>query len=220
MSPRGSIGVVVPVRDGGRYLDAALDSLERCADVGQVVVVDDASRDDSATIAERRAGVELIRRTEQVGPAAARNLGVAALDREIVGFLDADDRWTVAGSDPRLDPLHRDPELDIVFARLCMLRRRADGGEERSAPRRHMQLGAALVRRRLFDRIGGFDPAAIPAEDLDWFARARQAGARMSFVPAVTLDYRRHAGQLTSSSEILVSSTLLAARRALGRRRR
>jgi len=220
MNASGRIGVVVPVYNGARYLDEALASLERCHDVGQVVVVDDASTDASREIAGRRASVTLLSLERNVGQAEARNRGVDAIDRDFVGFLDADDRWTIDGADPRLAPLVEEPAIDIVASQLTMLRLHADGRQERSSPRHYMQLGTALVRRQLFERVGGFDATAMPAEDLDWFARAKEAGARIEFLAVATLDYRRHAAQLTHERETLTRSTLLAVRHALDRRRR
>ena len=80
----------MPVRDGERYLEAALRSLlDQTRPPDELVVVDDGSRDGSAALAEAL-GVRVLRRPA-LGVAAARNAGVAATSADLVGFLDADD---------------------------------------------------------------------------------------------------------------------------------
>ena len=44
-----------------------------------------------------------------------------------------------------------------------------------------------LARKTVFDRIGGFDPRFVPAEDAEWFFRAKDAGIAMGVVSEVLL---------------------------------
>jgi GT2 family glycosyltransferase len=86
-----SVSVVVCSYNGSRTIR---ESLERLAHVDypnfEVIVVDDGSTDDTATIA-REFDVRLIR-TENRGLSSARNTGIHAARGEIVAFLD-DDAW-------------------------------------------------------------------------------------------------------------------------------
>jgi GT2 family glycosyltransferase len=55
-----------------------------------------------------------------------------------------------------------------------------------------------LLRRELFERVGGFQPGMPYAEDIDWRARAADCGAREHRIDAV-LSYRRiHANNVTA----------------------
>jgi glycosyltransferase involved in cell wall biosynthesis len=85
------LSVVVPVRDGQATLPALLDSLaaqDFPAGRFEIVVVDSASRDASAEVAERR-GARLVR-VPTPGRARARNAGAAAARGGALAFVDAD----------------------------------------------------------------------------------------------------------------------------------
>src|SRR5207248_1541045 len=83
------VSAVVPVLNGGRYLDELLAALER-EGVDGVLVIDSQSDDDSVAIARRRGArvIEIERAQFQHG--ATRNMGAAESDGELVCFLTQD----------------------------------------------------------------------------------------------------------------------------------
>ncbi len=82
--------VVVPAFNSARTLPRTLIALERqtVADSMEVIVVDDGSTDDTASLAEE-AGARVIRQPNR-GPAVARNAGAKAARGEFILFTDAD----------------------------------------------------------------------------------------------------------------------------------
>lgn len=91
-----TVSIVVPVRNRPRQLDACLAALARLeypSDRWEVIVVDDASSDDTAARAEawkERLALQLIRLPQQVGAAECRNQGARAARGEIIAFTDSD----------------------------------------------------------------------------------------------------------------------------------
>jgi glycosyltransferase involved in cell wall biosynthesis/GT2 family glycosyltransferase len=84
-----SVSVVIPVRDGERYLPQLLAALER-ERPDEVLVIDSGSRDRSVEIA-RAAGVGLIEiAPEEFGHGRTRNLGAEQTAGELVAFLTQD----------------------------------------------------------------------------------------------------------------------------------
>jgi O-antigen biosynthesis protein len=84
-----TVSVVIPVKDGERYLEELLDALAR-EGVEETLVIDSGSRDRSCQIA-RRAGVELLEITPQeFGHGRTRNLGVERTAGELICFLTQD----------------------------------------------------------------------------------------------------------------------------------
>ena len=87
------ISVVIAARDAERTLPATLDGLAAQEGAGpfEVIVVDNGSRDRTASVADAHPRVDrVIRRARGAGPGAARNDGVAAASGEVVAFTDAD----------------------------------------------------------------------------------------------------------------------------------
>lgn len=199
------VSIVVPVRDRAAELDACLRSLRRLRYPGPapvVVVVDDGSRRPVTA----PAGVRVVRLDRRVGPGAARNAGAALCSTELLAFLDSDCRaepgWLEA-----LVPELGDPAVAAAGGRVLPDRER--GWLERyEAVRSPLDLGASaapvrprrpvpylvtanlVVRRAVFEAIGGFDPAMDPGEDVDLCWRLAAAGHVLVYRPAGTV---RHA---------------------------
>lgn len=86
--------VVVPCFNQGRFLAEAIESLlSQRGHVPEIIVVDDGSTDDTASVASRYGDrVQLIRQDNR-GLPNARNVGLAAARGRFVAFVDADDAW-------------------------------------------------------------------------------------------------------------------------------
>jgi glycosyltransferase involved in cell wall biosynthesis len=223
-----SISVVVPVHNGGPFLEAAVESIERQDrryDL-EIIVVDDGSTDDTPDVIGRLGGRVRTMRQDQSGPSAARNTGISTATGELLAFLDADDRWPDDKLEYQVAALVDDPALDVVLGRISYLP--LGGGitpdvafedpERRTISNVH--LGSGLYRRRSFDRVGGFDETLRFSEDHDWFLRAREAGLRIRILDRVTLLYQLHDRNMTRGrgpDQVMLAEVL---KRSLDRRRR
>src|SRR3954453_6737383 len=74
----------------GRAVASAL--AQRPVPPAEVIVVDDASGDDTAEVA-RQAGATVIVNPENLGEGATRNVGIEAASRPWIALLDSDDEW-------------------------------------------------------------------------------------------------------------------------------
>src|SRR5947209_20586698 len=90
---RPDVSIVIPTRNRARYLDVALASLavQDPRVEHEVVVIDDASEDDTASVAERH-GARVVRQPAQRGLNAGRNAGIRHTSAPLVAFLDDDIR--------------------------------------------------------------------------------------------------------------------------------
>jgi glycosyltransferase involved in cell wall biosynthesis len=213
-------------------LGETLDSLaqSRTTFPWNVVVVDNNSTDQTCAIVTARAAtypVKLIYLFEpRQGKSNALNTGLAATDAEIVIFTDDDvlfdEGWVEASCRTMLDDRTVDytggPVLPIwerprpswlheqrsdLWGTLAIL----DYGTEPFIfeDRQRVPLGANMaVRRRLIDRIGGFDPklgrtgtSLLGQEQAEFFCRSRAIGARGLYVPAMSLRHHVPARRLT-----------------------
>ncbi|MGL3111870.1 glycosyltransferase family 2 protein [Bradyrhizobium sp. BR 1432] len=91
------VSVVVPTYRDGDALRRALESVaNQTFQPREVVVVDDATGDDSSEktcAAARTLNIRLVKLPTNAGPGAARNAGIAESTEPFLAFLDADDEW-------------------------------------------------------------------------------------------------------------------------------
>ena len=115
MSQAPSVSVVIPVRDGARYLGEVLDALARQPDPHDVLVIDSGSRDGSPEIA-RSAGA----RVHEIAPGTfghgrTRNLGAELTGGEIICFLTQDATPTEGWLAALLAAFAQDDRVGVVF---------------------------------------------------------------------------------------------------------
>lgn len=90
MTRQPLVSVIIPVHNGDKYLNQCLEALARSSYKNyEIIVVDDASTDNSAEIARKRA-ITVLQLPRQSGPAAARNYGAQKGQGEILFFIDSD----------------------------------------------------------------------------------------------------------------------------------
>jgi GT2 family glycosyltransferase len=193
-----ALSVIVPVRDGGPAFARCLAALGRSTLSGyELVVVDDASGDDSAAVAAAH-GARVVRLGERRGPAAARNAGARAARGELLFFLDADCEPAPDALERAAAELEREPALDAVFGSYDD--RPAEPGlvsqfknlfhhwthQRGAGPASTFWAGCGAIRRRRFLELGGFDERryGVPSiEDIELGYRLREAGGSIRLLP-------------------------------------
>lgn len=198
-----TLTVVVPVRDRTEQLDRCLASL---ADL-RVVVVDDASADRAAVAAvAKRHGASVIALERNLGPAGARNAGLARVKTPLVAFVDSD--VVVRSSSLLMLARHLgDPDVALVAPAVVGKPRseRPRWFERYDAAASSLDLGRAGYRVQpgaavawlpsacLVGRIemlgDGFDPSMRVGEDVDLVWRLDTAGVIVRYDPTVTASH-------------------------------
>ncbi|MFD2257093.1 glycosyltransferase [Luteolibacter algae] len=195
--PSNSYSIIVCTRNGAERISGCLLAIRNL--VGgpyETLVINDGSTDDTATIvSEKFPGVRLLNLPPS-GLSAARNVGAAAANGNILAFTDDDcepDReWIV-----RLDRAFKNPEIDAAGGpNLPPVPRTVSEAVICSAPgapshvllsdtrAEHLPGCNISVRREAFEEIGGFDPVFKTAgDDVDFCWRLRDAGFQLGFVP-------------------------------------
>jgi len=214
------ISAIIPVLNGERFLEAAVASVlgQRHTDV-EIVVVDDGSTDATPEVA-RRLG-EAIRYVRQGnrGLPGARNTGLRESRGEWIAFLDVDDLWSDDKLALQSARLAASPAARIVLGRTQLLTESGGTFTPWGEPVLAASLGAALVRRRVFEDVGLFDETQRYCDDLDWFMRARERGVPIVVGDEVTLHYRRHGDNMTNQLGAGNHGLLSMLKKSLDRRR-
>jgi glycosyltransferase involved in cell wall biosynthesis len=196
--PDARVSVVIPVKNGERYLAEALESvLAQDYPPHEIVVVDGGSSDRSAEIAAGYDRVSVI--TQQgTGFAGAWNEGVAASDGEILAFIDSDDLWEPTKLRRQVECMLERPEVDYVITRVRFIADRRvppprtfdpallEGDHVANMP------SALAIRRSAFEAVGPFRTDYTIASDIDWFARAKDLPLTLCVLPEVLVYKRVH----------------------------
>jgi len=107
-----TISVVIPAYNAAEYIGRAIDSvLAQTRRPDEIIVVDDGSTDDTASIVETYGSQVRLIRQENTGVSAARNTGIDAATGEWIAFLDGDDEWLKEKLQLQVELLGRNSEL-------------------------------------------------------------------------------------------------------------
>jgi glycosyltransferase involved in cell wall biosynthesis len=202
------IAIAIPLRDEEASIEALLDSLlAQSRPPDEIVVADGGSIDRTVERVERRIDRGEPVKLVQIGPAfpgRGRNEAVRATDCDWIAFTDggvrADRRWLEklaarAEARPEVDLVlgNFEPRIDTFFHRSAAVayvparRIHRDG----SGWRGHF-IASSLVRRSLWEAVGGFPEDLRSAEDLIFLEAARRhvGEDRVAVVPEATIEWQ------------------------------
>lgn len=198
-----SISVAVPCYNYGKFIKEALASVDvQSRQPDEIVIVDDASTDDSWHIVERevseRPNAKAFRHNQRNGACTTFDDCVRRSTGDLVVILSADDRLSPAYLE--LSELAiLDTDWDFAYCDIHCF------GSESTVIRvpefdavelgRHNYIhGSAMFRRSMFEQVGGFDSdfEKLGFEDWAFWLAAVTAGAKGGRVPGCWLEYRKH----------------------------
>lgn len=219
------MAVVIPVFNRVRFLRDALRSVfVQTLPPDEIIVVDDGSDDDPASIVAAFPGVRLIRQTN-AGPSAARNAGIAATASNYVVCLDSDDILLPTAIESNLACFAENPGVAFVYGG----HQRVDEALKPIGPpyfapmardayhdllrNNHVHmLGTVMFDRATLLEDGGFDPDVYRSEDYELLLRL----ARRSPIaghPGLVAQYRIHRANLSGRPAEMAVSALAAQER-------
>lgn len=225
-----TVSVVIPCFNRAKMIaDAVESALTQTRPALETLVIDDASTDGSAEIAER-AGARVIRLGRNVGNAAARNVGIRAARGHAVASLDSDDVWEPNHLESVAALLDQYPDAAVASSAVRFFGTRSGtwyGHVPPGAPANVLgpafygtaiPLITSVVRRDALLAVDGFDETERCAEDFDLWLRLAQ---RYAFVATrdITVNYRWHADQISAKPELEWEATYRFRRRFLDRLR-
>lgn len=121
MTDRPLVSVIMAAYNGARYVGSAIESvLDQSYPAVELVVVDDASTDDTVGVIERYVAaapdrVRLTRLTRNSGPCHARNVALEQCRGDLVCWLDDDDLWKPTKVERQVSVMLERPEVGLVY---------------------------------------------------------------------------------------------------------
>ncbi len=222
-----SASVIITTYNHARFLGEAIESvLAQTVKPAEIIVVDDGSTDDPASVVHKFHTVRLIRQKNQ-GLGAARNTGLEAARGKFIVFLDADDRLRPAALATNLALFKEQPECALVYGAYRLIGEsgsvkstiplRAAGDDAFAGFLNGNLIGmhaTVLYRRDILQDAGGFDPKLQACEDYDVYLRLSRFH-KVACSPEVLADYRRHGSNMSNKIPKMLASAL----EVLGRQR-
>ncbi len=209
-----NVSVVIPTHDRLGLVDEAVASvLEQTFPDLELVVVDDGSTDGTAEHLAARFSDPRLRIVvqENRGASAARNRGAAETSGEWLAFLDSDDRWLPRKLERQLEALAAHPDHPAAYTEEIWYRngRWANPRKihakysgwifERCLPLCIISPSSILMRREVFEALGGFDESLPACEDYDLWLRLAARHPVLLVPERLIVKRNGHPGQLSQA---------------------
>src|SRR5262245_19330373 len=106
--------IIIPTHNRPQQLPRAVESARTSGSEVEIIVVDDASQDETASVCRGLEGIKYVRLDRNQGVAGARNVGILASSTEFIAFLDDDDLRLPGSLDAQMELLRAHPEAGLV----------------------------------------------------------------------------------------------------------
>jgi glycosyltransferase involved in cell wall biosynthesis len=194
------VSVIIPTYNRSSLLKHAIQSvLDQTYSELECIVVDDASSDETRKVINSFEDNRLryFRHEENIGASAARNTGIRHVQAELIAFLDDDDQWLSTKLEKQVPLLKGLPErfgmvycwMDYYDANNKLIHQHHPTLKGYVFPQvlDAQRIGGCptlLVKRKVLERIGGFDENLLRGNDADFIRRVCQK-YEVDFVPEV-----------------------------------
>ncbi len=222
------VSIVIPNRNGVKLLQKNLPAVLAAGKSAEVMVVDDASTDDSiSAVIKEFPSVKIIKKDRHEGYPSTVDFGITQAKGDVIVLLNSD----VRPEKNFLAPLLKHFSDPQIFAVGCMdksiegekvvLRGRGvarwekgmyihSRGEIDKTDTAWVSGGSGAFRKTIWDKLGGMDPIFNPFywEDIDISYRALKAGYKILFEPASVVTHEHARGVIAQEYSQLRIKTI------------
>ena len=215
------VSVIIPTCNRARFLRAAIESvLNQTFQDFEIIVVDDASNDDTPTMMETLPDTRIryLRQGSKKGQGATRNAGILEARGEYIALLDDDDEWLPTKLQKQVALLDALPnEVGLIytgFFRIDANSKRVlseDIPQERGNVLHALCRGnwigtcsTVLLRRSCFNNVGLFDEELASGADYDMWLRISKE-FDVDFINEQLVFYNVHNNRISTNYESLTS---------------
>ena len=177
------ISVIIATHNRPHLLPTAISSARTAARDVEIVVVDDASSDDTAAVCKSISEITYVRVDRNQAVAGARNVGLIASSGKYITFLDDDDLRLPNSLDRQIEALEQNPNAAFVYGQAIPESSNGERGpaQPRCCPqgdifwllltRNFIPCGSVVFRRSILSKIGLLDEAIPGIDDWDLWLR-------------------------------------------------
>ena len=220
------VSVILAVKNGAQFITEALASVAAQAyEPLEIIVIDGHSSDVTPRLAQECPQARYFLQDGSGGVADAYNQGIAAAQGELIAFISHDDLWAKGKLHAQVAYLQEHPQVQYIVGQVMFF---LEPGQALPAGfRPELLIGShvgrimetLLARREVFAVVGPFRTDLSTAEDVDWYARAHDAGVVSAVLPQIVLHKRVHNANISLQSTENNRNLLQAVRASLQRKR-
>src|SRR5436190_20600798 len=179
--------VIIPTHNRAGLLARAVESVHQAGTDLEVIVVDNASTDNTSQVCEGLPNIRYVRLDQNLGEGGARNFGIQESRSEYVAFLDDDDLRLPGSLDRQYEVLLRNPRAALVYGPVLIGDEDCrPTGESFPASRptgdvfwellafNFIPLPSVVARKQPLIAAGLFAPGLQPARDYDLWLRVTE----------------------------------------------
>lgn len=215
-----TFSIIITTHNRPQLLPRAVASARQAGRDPEIVVVDDASTDETAEVCRSLYGIRSVRTDRRLGVAGARNVGIQESSGDYICFLDDDDERLPGSVDVQLDRLEAEPGAALVYGQALIDSGGSLSDQHSSYPdhfprgdcfwelleQNFIPCGSVVFRRSSFIHVGPLDESAAGIDDWDLWIRM-SAQFNVAVVEQPVYIWRRSApgsGQGSSSGAQMV----------------
>ncbi|HET7227096.1 MAG TPA: glycosyltransferase [Chthoniobacterales bacterium] len=223
-APAPQISVLITLYNYAAFIEGCVDAIDRSADLLavpiEILIIDDASTDDSWTRARRvqnrvTRAIRLVRKRFNTGLADARNVGTRIARAPYIFMMDADNLVTPPALSFLFNTMERE-QCAAAYSILCRFRKTPahpvgllshyDWDPEILVQGPYVD-AMAMFRRDVLLQLGGYDHTLSEIgwfgwEDYDMWLRFAQQDLAVGFVPNVLCLYRQHETSMINTTNL------------------
>lgn len=193
------VSVIIPCYNDGLYIGQAVDSIKRQTYQNiELIIVDDGS-DDKATMyalgALSSSNIKIIQ-TKHMGPAFARNKGIAVAVGSFILPLDSDDMIEPTYIEKAVHILEENPAIGIVYCQAAFFGEKSGNWQLPKYSLKEMLTGnvifsSAMFRKADWEKTNGYcENMKYGLEDYDFWLTLLENGAQVQQIQEVLFHYR------------------------------
>jgi hypothetical protein len=219
------------VYDAEGYLRQSIDSIliQTFEDFELLIISEHNTSIESIAVIESCSDERIrhIHNATTLGAVRSLNVGLAAAKGEYIALMDADDVSMPQRFEREVQFLDRHPSVGVVGTAFQVIDEKGRVIWKHSHPTNPALMkwelmfndvianSSAMVRRSIYDQIGGYDPRIHCAEDYELWTRAARITC-LANLPDILLQWRRHKNSISHLHyQALMRNTVTVAQKAL-----
>ena len=185
------VTVVMPVYNAAMYVEEALLSAVHLPEVGEIVLIEDGSKDNSLAICEElsktyeKVSLYIHENNQNKGASESRNLGILKAKHEYIAFLDADDIYKDNRFEKEQNIFLSNPKVDGVYSAVGYINE-PDGKvftlKRVVEPKKlfhyllrgtygHFHTNGITIKKDIFNKVGYFNPELLLHQDSEMWLK-------------------------------------------------